>query len=605
MSVNRFRRIVPVLDPTMYRFQERLQLPDLTGIGQVASALQTSYDTKIPRPQHIQKDAPLVDQYFVKPVEGLKSKAIDAFKSGDTSQGINYMKQMEQFIYNAKQPGGAYNAFEDNYKRAQDYIKSTTDNKDIAKDTKDFSISKSLGNFTTFDEAGNRQVFQGYTPAKDVDLNDYFTKLTKDWAETEWVKGYSKTLGGQYFDQRTGKKVSKAEIVNSLRESWLNNPDIKPYIEQLTEMVGKEKAYERVNSAINLAAEKEAFESETSKLVGNKEYDISGQIRVARAKKDMENEGQTTTIDLAPFQYNPIPKGKVDVKDGRIQTMIVTPTPSAKNIGFGNYGGAGVNAPQPVYEDKGFNQLLTDPKYKSYFNERPGLETIVKMTPATGMNQKDYNTKVAKMYESLVKNGGNSLQLETVTPSDMKTLKTTMLGDGKEGVGAIMNNTVWALSKDAPPHRLTLSEIEAAKDNILFYGISKGGNGYYPGALFGTYKDAKDRNYSLVVEPINRESAIHYEGLKTLMQPTSTHIETGWRKVLIPGQGYKTIKVKPNLIFDAKGNYMDTELEFYNSEDGGKTSEKLNWTKETLHNYFDQSASQLGIDQIRTTSAIK
>jgi len=215
MAVNRFRRIAPVLDPTMYRFNPQTIFPDLTEIGKLTSGLQASYDTKVPRPQHIQADAPLVDQYFVKPMEDFKSKAIDAFKKGDTSQGVNYMKQMEQFIFNAKQPGGAYNAFEDTYKRAQDYIKSTTDNKDIAKDTKDFSITKSLKDFTTFDEQGARQVFQGYTPAKDVDLNDYFTKLTKDWAETEWVKGYSKSIGGQYFDQRTGKKVSKAEIVNS------------------------------------------------------------------------------------------------------------------------------------------------------------------------------------------------------------------------------------------------------------------------------------------------------------------------------------------------------------------------------------------------------
>lgn len=593
MAVNRFRRIAPVLDPTMYRFNSQTVLPDLTEIGKLTSGLQASYDSKIPRPQHIQGDAPLVDQHFVKPVEDLKGKAVEAFKKGDTSTGVNYMKQMEQFIYNSKQPGGAFNTFESNYADATEYQKGIRTNKDISKDTQDFSIGKSLTNFRSFDEAGNRQKFSGYIPAKDVDMNDYFTKLAKDWAETEFVKGYQKTLNGQYFDQRSGKTVSKAEIVNSLGKAWMNNPDIAPYVKQLTEMYGAENAQARVMSAIDLAAEKEAFDSETSELVGNKEYDISGQIRVARAKKNMENEGLTTTIDLAPFQYNPLPKKQVDIKDGDILR------PNDSYLAGTDIGTSAVE----VREKRGFNQLLKDPKYKDYFKERPGLETLIKMTPATGMSQKDYNTKIGKMYDSLYKNGGNTLQLETVTPSDQKSLKSVMLGDGKEGVGAIINNTVWRLAPNAPPQRLTPAEIEKAKDNITFYGKSKGGNGYYPGSLFGTYKD-KSGIYSIAVEPISRESAIHYEGLKTLMQPTTTHKESSWQRVFIPGQGYKTLKVVPKLIYDGT-KYIDTELEFYNSEDGGKTSEKLDWNKESIHNYFDQSASQLGIDQIRTGSAIK
>ena len=394
MAVNRFRRIAPVLDPTMYMYRKETVLPDLSQIGALASGLQGSYDSKIPRPQHIQGDAPLVDQYFVKPVEDLKGRAVEAFKKGDTSQGVNYMKQMEQFIYNSKQPGGAFNAFEDTYSKASAYQKSIRDNKDISKDTQDFSIGKSLNGFNTFDESGNRNEFSGYIPAKDVDMNDYFTKLAKDWAETEWVKGYRPAMNGQYYDQRTGKKVSKEEIVGSLGQAWLNNPDLKPYIDQLTEMVGKDKALARVMSAIDLAAEKEAFDSETSKLVGNKEYDISGQIRVARAKKNMENEGLTTTIDLAPFQYNPLPKKQVDIKDGDIMR------PNDSYLAGTDIGTSAVE----IREKRGFNQLLKDPKYKDYFKERPGLETLIKMTPATGMSQKDYNTKIGKMYDPLYNN---------------------------------------------------------------------------------------------------------------------------------------------------------------------------------------------------------
>ena len=605
MSVNRFRRIAPVLDPTMYRFKERLQLPDLSGIGQIASALQTSYDTKIPRPQHIQKDAPLVDQYFVKPVEDFKSKAVDAFKSGDTSQGINYMKQMEQFIYNAKQPGGAYNAFEDNYKRAQDYIKSTTDNKDISKDTKDFSINKSLGNFQTFDQAGNRQVFQGYTPAKDVDLNDYFTKLTKDWAETEWVKGYSKTLGGQYFDQRTGKKVSKEEIVNSLRDSWMNNPDVKPYIQQLAEMYGEDEALKRVSSAINLAAEKEAFESETSKLVGNKEYDISGQMRVAKYKKGLEEETPTSNL-LAPFQYSPFPSKSLDLKDGKIKTkesdVSVTGVPSQ----FGGSAGAGVPISKPVYENKGFNQIVNDPKYKSYFDERPGLKTVIEATPATGMKPTDYNNLIAKRYESMQKNSGKSLAYTSLGDRDIKKINSYMLGDKKDDVGAIVNHSVTLLSANGAPQRIDASEIAANKGAITFYGKSEGGNGFYPGSIFGTYKKGK-QVYNIVVEPISYEASEHYKGLKSLSQPTATYKESGWQTVNVPGQGKVTIKSKPILKFDENNQLQDVDLEFYvpANESGTKMNKLEGWNKQSVQNLWEQSSPLMNADQIKTGTVIK
>jgi len=598
MSVNRFRRIVPVLDPTMYRFQERLQLPDLTGIGQVASALQTSYDTKIPRPQHIQKDAPLVDQYFVKPVEGLKSKAIDAFKSGDTSQGINYMKQMEQFIYNAKQPGGAYNAFEDTYKRAQDYIKSTTDNKDIAKDTKDFSINKSLSDFTTFDEQGQRQVFQGYTPAKDVDLNDYFTKLTKDWAETEWVKGYSKSIGGQYFDQRTGKKVSKAEIVNSLRDSWMNNPDVKPYIQQLAEMYGEEEALKRVSSAINLAAEKEAFESETSKLVGNKEYDISGQIRVARAKKDMENEDDTSTGLLAPFQYNPIPSKPVSLKDG----IVIVPDKQAlanRVKGTPGYYTAG-NKDSTTKDNRGFNQMLKDPKMKTYFDERPGLESVVNSLDPTGMKPSEYNAKIEKMYNSMIKSNTVSLGYKPLSSRDITKVNEYMLGKGKEDIGALINNKVSVLSSAGIPSRISTEELAANKDKITFYAKSEGGNGYYPGAIFGTYNKGKDGVFNIVVEPLSLESQVHYNDLKTLSAPTISRKETGFRDVNIPGAGRMKINAVPKLKFDENLNFIDADVEYFIKEDDGSVN-KLPWDKNTVQGIFESNAPGV----IKTSPVIK
>lgn len=585
MSVNRFRRIVPVLDPTMYRFQERLQLPDLTGIGQVASALQTSYDTKIPRPQHIQKDAPLVDQYFVKPVEGLKSKAIDAFKSGDTSQGINYMKQMEQFIYNAKQPGGAYNAFEDTYKRVQDYIKSTTDNKDIAKDTKDFSINKSLSNFTTFDEQGQRQVFQGYTPAKDVDLNDYFTKLTKDWAETEWVKGYRPALNGQYYDQRTGKKVSKEEIVNSLRDSWMNNPDIAPYVRQLAEMYGEDEALKRVTSSINLAAEKEAFESETSKLVGNKEYDIQGRLRVAREKQKLKDEADLRSQISAAFQYDPVGAKDLNLKDGSVTVSNeLTGKINAKGV-IDTYSPYGVKHTRTTVIDKGLNELVNDPKMKSYFDERPGLRNVVSSISPAGKTPVQFNKEVEVIYKQLQENRGKTLEFDFMKPKEMSEVENVLLKQR-----AIINNQVYALSNTGKPQYLDPKDLDLKK--VTLYGKTKGGNGFYPGSYFGTI-EKNGTVLNVVVEPVDYQTGVHYAPYKALMQPTYTYQESPWVSMNLPS-GTKQIRSKPVIIYDDPKNpkkVMDINLEFEEVVDG-KVIPLQGIDKNIITSYFEQNAPQ-------------
>jgi len=587
MSVNRFRRIVPVLDPTMYRFQERLQLPDLTGIGQVASALQTSYDTKIPRPQHIQKDAPLVDQYFVKPVEGLKSKAIDAFKSGDTSQGINYMKQMEQFIYNAKQPGGAYNAFEDTYKRAQDYIKSTTDNKDIAKDTKDFSINKSLSNFTTFDEQGQRNVFQGYTPAKDVDLNDYFTKLTKDWAETEWIKGYRPAMNGQYYDQRTGKKVSKEEIVGTLRDSWMNNPDIAPYVQQLTEMYGKDEALARVSSAINLAAEKEAFESETSKLVGNKEYDIQGRLRVAREKQKLKDDSDMRTQISAAFQYDPVGAQDLTLRDGRVIISTNT-TPKGKIDAKGvvdMYSPYGVKHGSTQVIDKGLNELVSDPKMKTYFDERPGLKGVIASIPSAGKTPTQFNKEVEGIYKQLQNNRAKTMEFDFMKPKEMSEVENVLLNKR-----AIINNQVYALSNTGKPQYLDPKDLDLKK--VTLYGKTKGGNGFYPGSYFGTV-EKNGTVLQVVVEPVDYQTGVHYAPFKALMQPTYTYEPSPWVKINLPS-GQKTIRSKSLIEYDDPKNpktVRDINLQFEEQVDG-KVVPLTGIDKNAITSYFEQNAPQ-------------
>jgi hypothetical protein len=184
--INRFRQHFAQLDPTIYKYNPQEILPDLSVVDKMSSYLQSSYDalSKVPRPLHIDNDQQQVNDLYIKPLEQYKNKAVEAFKQGNVSDGINLLKQADSFLYEAKQPGGVFHSFEDNYKRANDYMTELGKDKEINKDTRDFSVRRSLQDFTTYGNNGQKQTFQGYVPAKDVDLNNYFDGLVKGWAET-------------------------------------------------------------------------------------------------------------------------------------------------------------------------------------------------------------------------------------------------------------------------------------------------------------------------------------------------------------------------------------------------------------------------------------
>jgi len=377
----------------------------------------------------------------------------------------------------------------------------------------------------------------------------------------------------------------------------MNNPDIAPYVKQLTEMYGAENAQARVLSAIDLAAEKEAFDSETSKLVGNKEYDISGQMRVAKYKKGLEEEGDGSLGLLAPFKYSPLPSKSVSLKDG----IVIVPDKQAlvnRTAGTAGYYTVG-NKDSTTKDNRGFNQMLKDPKMKSYFDDRPGLSTIVENLDPSGMKPSEFNTKVARMYESMSKSNTVSLGYETLSPAQIKKTNSVLLGDKKEDIGALVNNRVSVLSKTGIPEKISNEELVKNKDKITFYGKSNGGNGYLPGAIFGTYnRDGKV--YNIAVEPVSLETQNHYQGLKILSSPTISKKETGFREVYIPGAGRQKINSVPKLKFDENDNYENTELEFFIKEDDG-TINKLPWTKDQVQGIFESNAP----GAIKTTSVIK
>jgi hypothetical protein len=181
----------------------------------------------------------------------------------------------------------------------------------------------------------------------------------------------------------------------------------------------------------------------------------------------------------------------------------------------------------------------------------------------------------------------------------MAKTNKTLLGFGEKDLGAIKNSRVSLLSASAIPTRIDNSEIIANKDKINFYAKSNGGNGYYPGAIFGTYNKGKEV-YNIVVEPISLETQAHYHDLKVLSSPNISKKETGFKNVYIPGAGKMKINVVPKLQFDKNDNYQNTELEFFVKEDDG-TVNKLPWDKNTLQGIFESTAP----GAITTTSVIK
>jgi hypothetical protein len=392
-------------------------------------------------------------------------------------------------------------------------------------------------------------------------------------------------MNGQYFDQRTGKKVSKEEIVGSLRDSWMNNPDIAPYVQQLTEMYGKDEALARVSSAINLAAEKEAFESETSKLVGNKEYDIQGRLRVAREKQKLKDDADMRTQLSAAFQYDPIGAKDLDLKDGLVKTkeavVDVTNTPSQ----FGGSAGAGIPNKKAVYEDKGLNEMVNDPKMKTYFDERPGLKGVVSSIPSAGKTPTQFNKEVENIYKQLQNNRAKTMEFDFMKPKEMSEVENVLLKKR-----AIINNQVYALSNTGKPQYLDPKDLDLKK--VTLYGKTKGGNGFYPGSYFGTV-EKNGTVLQVVVEPVDYQTGVHYAPFKALMQPTYTYEPSAWVKINLPS-GQKTIRSKSLIEYDDPKNpktVRDINLQFEEQVDG-KVVPLQGIDKNTITSYFEQNAPQ-------------
>jgi len=219
-AINRYRRNLPTLDPTMYKHTPVETLPDISTLGQLTSSYQQIYDLagNLPKPKYFPGREADVQKYYIDPIASKKKDAAEYFMSGNNAAGVRALKEINQFIYNAKQPGGVFNQFEkeaeEGYAKIKQYETDTfKENPLLAK----YAVSNiKLNPFIT--EQGNYGGLGYGTYVRDVpqkEWNEFYNQTLDNIKETLISEGYDRrALDGistlHQFKQISGTTYERA-----------------------------------------------------------------------------------------------------------------------------------------------------------------------------------------------------------------------------------------------------------------------------------------------------------------------------------------------------------------------------------------------------------
>ena len=245
-AINRYRRNLPVLDPTMYQSHPVETIPDISGLAAIASQYQGMYDitNNIPKPKYFPGRETDVQKHYIDPIYSKKQEAIDALMSGNTGQGIRSLKEINQFIYNAKQPGGVFNQFEkeaeEGYKKIEQYQKDDfKENPLLAK----YAAEKiGLNPFIT--ESGQYGGLNYGTFVRDVpqkEMNEFFNQTLDNIKSTFIEEGYDRKMLDGITTLHDFKKISGTTFDRAL--SILERTMPEEYKGSLRQMYNAERHY--------------------------------------------------------------------------------------------------------------------------------------------------------------------------------------------------------------------------------------------------------------------------------------------------------------------------------------------------------------------------
>lgn len=579
MAINRFRRILPQLDPTFYSWQPQEYLPDIEALGTVSTGLQGIYDNLdyLDIPKHLQEDVPSLQSMYIDPVEQMKEGAVEAFASGDTGRGIRQFKDIQRFLHRAKQPGGIYNQFEQSYQAYQDYMGQLDDlytKGEISAERRDALKAMSRNAFEgSFNKEGAYNPFSGISAAFEQDRLSRGLEIGKGWKADKFPEGIFRTPQG-YFRADTKERVNPEEVLEGVYIGLASDKAIMNDLRQEAMLRGYEgeAAREYIDKELKkvaaTVAEKEGFEAVDSKFLKDWVYEENIKQRNRYKLEDYkynlgtgEHKTRVYTVETGMPELN-VKAGKIKIKDpSNIGTTfgIRTTTPR------GATGGS-----KPEYIDKGFDQLIKEDP--AFAEQNPALVEIVnqfgrKRDGNDVESDADYNKRIQKIYNKKRESLSTAYSVfEGYGPDRQNDRNQTVIGKGDK-LGTIQHKKLWLTKPGQPPQAYSYEQAKKmlgltdeefiAKANVL--GSEKTTTSILPsGEQIGVATE--DGTYQFIVENISYGDEAHKRDIYALSQPLrdATINETPY--YIVGGEKLKTKAVdiwsrdeQGNIILDEKG----------------------------------------------------
>lgn len=532
MASNRFRNIATQLDPTMYQYTPQEYLPDLSRLEQTVGKLQGFYDTSkvIPVPQHIQttEEIQAVKDQYITPMQQLRESAVEAFSAGSISDGIRSLRDMQQKIYEMKQPGGKYNQFEQNYAAYVNYQKELQDRyekADISSEKRDDLLKLSRAGFSSsFLPTGEFKPFQGITAAKDVALTESALELAKGWKADQIASGnLTRTADGTYMYSTTKKFVRPEEVFQTIGSALADDPEVMAYLRQeaVRKGLSGDKAEEfiltNLSDAAKAAAAKEGFTEVDTQHYRNwaLEQDREHEFQKAIQLGEMATGLFSVTTGASPIK----------MKEGKVLTGVTRRE---------TRGGPGVPGyiSTDVYEQQGLDRIvMSNPDFA---REHPGVDKVISSvsrytTNANGTkavkSDAQYNEEVIKIYNDYIERKKTDyVGFDTWTgekAEKMREAATSKLID------ELPYHSYTLVRPGKPPVVITYEDLvekmnvedkKELKEKLSVVGTTRSDSRFYPGSFVVSAQTGNEA-YTIIASPEDVKASQYASPFSNLLQP--------------------------------------------------------------------------------------
>lgn len=514
--INRFRRVTPQFNTEYLPKTQQSFIPDLSGLEQIMKTVQTEYDAvnkPFQLPNYLRNSETDVKafQEYSQQLETERANAINAFKSGNIAEGRKNIRNIENTLLSAKQPGGVHHELERGVKEystsLEEITKTYNDPKSptynpylfkLAKDRLDKGIDTFKDDFGNYRKGISSPVLNKYIPQDQIvkQLDSIIDNIEAD--QVVYGGTNVKDLAGLSFKKliEKGQKeyISPAKVAKVLLPSI--TPEMMMSIRQEGEAMGlegdqsividpktKDFADTILGRTIKGLVESKVYSQTTDK--SSIETDVGGLALFKHQLKKDENNVGKGTLNSQVFTFSGMPDLNFSLnKDGTVDTIPLSKEDllqATKN-------------PSGLISRNAFKSNGIPIKFRDFIESEDGKKTYPALVEIHN-RFKSYtgnmsNEKLHKFLEIKYKEKQEALSVSKVTyniynPKTAKVMEELALGTGEGGLRNLANQSLIVQEQGKEPQVYNVNtfmrsygikDVEELKKNLHIVGDAKSSN---------------------------------------------------------------------------------------------------------------------------------